>query len=62
MRNGLASQGDLADKRKTLAELAEGVHALTAEGNPKKSTRLNGQQVQHAATDTLIHDMPALIA
>ena len=26
------------------------------------STRLNGQQVQHATTDTLIHDVPALIA
>ena len=26
------------------------------------STRLNGQQVQHATTDTMIHDVPALIA
>jgi glyoxylase-like metal-dependent hydrolase (beta-lactamase superfamily II) len=34
MSRAFASQGDLADKRETFAELAPGVYALTAEGDP----------------------------
>ncbi|ACL56202.1 MBL fold metallo-hydrolase [Methylobacterium nodulans] len=34
MSRGFASQGDLAEKRETFTELAPGVYALTAEGDP----------------------------
>src|SRR5690348_15324998 len=34
MSKGFASQGDLAEKRETFKELAEGVFCLTAEGDP----------------------------
>ncbi|TNC05240.1 MBL fold metallo-hydrolase [Methylobacterium terricola] len=34
MSKGFASQGDLAEKKETFSELAPGVYALTAEGDP----------------------------
>ncbi|AWN47483.1 MBL fold metallo-hydrolase [Methylobacterium terrae] len=34
MSKGFASQGDLAEKQETFSELAPGVYALTAEGDP----------------------------
>lgn len=45
MSRSFASQGDLADKRETFAELADGVFALTAEGDPNSGVVIGDDSV-----------------
>ena len=45
MSKGFASQADLADKRESFDELAPGVHALTAEGDPNSGVVVGDDSV-----------------
>lgn len=45
MSRGFASQGDLAEKRETFTELAPGVYALTAEGDPNSGVVVGDDSV-----------------
>ena len=45
MSKAFASQADLAEKRETFAELAEGVFALTAEGDPNSGVVIGDDSV-----------------
>jgi hypothetical protein len=45
MSKGFASQGDLADKRESFDELAPGVYALTAEGDPNSGVVVGDDSV-----------------
>lgn len=45
MTKSFASQGDLAEKRETFAELAPGVFALTAEGDPNSGVVIGDDSV-----------------
>jgi glyoxylase-like metal-dependent hydrolase (beta-lactamase superfamily II) len=45
MSKAFASQGDLAEKRETFAELADGVFALTAEGDPNSGVVIGDDSV-----------------
>ena len=45
MTKAFASQGDLADKRETFDELAPGVFALTAEGDPNSGVVIGDDAV-----------------
>ena len=45
MSKAFASQGDLADKRETFDELAPGVFALTAEGDPNSGVVIGDDSV-----------------
>lgn len=45
MTKGFASQTDLAEKRETFAELAPGVYALTAEGDPNSGIVIGDDSV-----------------
>ena len=45
MSKAFASQGDLAEKRETFAELAPGVFALTAEGDPNSGVVVGDDSV-----------------
>ena len=45
MSKAFASQADLADKRETFAELAPGVYALTAEGDPNSGVVVGDDSV-----------------
>lgn len=45
MSKAFASQGDLSEKRETFAELADGVFALTAEGDPNSGVVIGDDSV-----------------
>jgi glyoxylase-like metal-dependent hydrolase (beta-lactamase superfamily II) len=45
MSKGFASQADLADKRESFTELADGVFALTAEGDPNSGVVIGDDSV-----------------
>lgn len=45
MAKGFASQGDLADKRESFDELASGIYALTAEGDPNSGVIVGDDSV-----------------
>ena len=61
---GFASQGDLTEKRETFAELAPGVFALTAEGDPNSGVIVGDESVlvvDARATPQMARDLVAHI-
>lgn len=50
MSKALASHGDLAEQRESIAELAEGARALTAAGEPNSGVVIDAQS-SGAGTD-----------
>lgn len=64
MSKGFASQADLAEKRETFTELASGVYALTAEGDPNSGVVVGDESVlviDARATPRMAGDLVARI-